>query len=453
MITTVNPATEEILANYEELTSEQIEEKLRQSIEAFESWKKTSLAERSSLMKKLAKLIRERKNDYGKLITSEMGKVFKQSLGELDKCAFTAELYAEDLENMLAPQNVKTEGSESYVTFEPIGPVLAIMPWNFPFWQALRFAIPNILAGNVGVLKHSSMVQGCARELEDLFLDAGFPEGVFQNLCISSSQVEGLIRDSRIKAVTLTGSNAVGSKVASIAGECLKKTVMELGGSDPYIVLADADIDLAAKIGVQARLRNAGQTCTSAKRFIVVKEIAEEFTNKFLDYWNLIKVGDPMDTSIDMGPLASAKILGEVKKQVSDSELKGARIVAGGKSIDGKGFYFEPTVLVGVTKGMPAYDEEVFGPVAAIIVAEDTDHAIEIANDSIYGLGSSLWTRSLETAKSLVPRIEAGSVYVNNMLASDPRLPFGGVKQSGYGRELSALGIKEFMNIKAIWIK
>lgn len=453
MIKTINPATKEVLAYYEELTHQEIDKKLEKAIDAFNTWKKTTLSQRSSLMKNLAKLIRDRKNEYARLITLEMGKVLSQSAGELEKCAQTAEFYSEEIEAMLSPQHVKTEASESYVTFEPIGPVLAIMPWNFPFWQALRFAIPNVLAGNVGVLKHASLVQGCARALEELFLDAGFPKGVFQNLCISSSQVEEVIRDSRIKAITLTGSNAAGSSVAAIAGECLKKTVMELGGSDPFIVLADADLDTAAKTAVKARLRNAGQTCTSAKRFIVVKDIVEDFTKKFLDNWNLAKVGDPMDENTDVGPLASENILNEVVRQIKDSVDMGARIIAGGKPLEAKGFYLEPTVITEVKKGMPVYDEEVFGPVAAIIVADDVDHAIAIANDSVYGLGSSIWTKDIKLAKKLIQEIEAGSVYINTMVSSHPKLPFGGIKQSGYGRELSVFGMHEFMNIKTVWIK
>jgi succinate-semialdehyde dehydrogenase/glutarate-semialdehyde dehydrogenase len=453
MITTINPATGEVLANYEELNLEQIEQKLELADKAFDSWKNTSFENRSILMKNLAQLLTDRKLIYSKLMSDEMGKPLKEAITELEKCIETAVIYANDIEKILANELYPTEGGEAYVEFDPIGIILAIMPWNFPFWQALRFAIPNILAGNTGLLKHASSVQGCAAAIEQLFLDAGFPEGVFQNLPINTDKVENIIRDPRVKAVTLTGSDAVGKKIASIAGSELKKTVLELGGSDPFIVLEDADINEAVAVGIRSRLRNAGQACTAAKRFILVREIADEFIEKFTEGFKQIKVGNPLDETTEMGPLSSEKALLGVIDQIQKSVELGAEIKFGGKRIGEQGFYLEPTILTNVKKGMPAYDEEIFGPVASIIVVENIEEAIRVANDHKFGLSSSLWTKDLHLAKKIIPQIEAGCVFVNKMSSSDPRMPFGGVKNSGYGRELSAYGVKEFLNVKSVVVR
>jgi len=449
----INPATEETLVEYLELTDEQVEQKLALAQSTFLSWRNTSFSERKEKMLKLAQILKDKKREIGEVATREMGKPITSAIAEVEKCALACEYYAENAENILKEENIKSDASESYVRFDPIGIVLAVMPWNFPYWQVFRFIVPAAMAGNVGVLKHASNVQGCGQMMERLFLEAGFPEGIFQNLSIGSSKVEAIIRDPRIKAVTLTGSEYAGKKVAEAAGSEVKKTVLELGGSDPFIVLEDADLDLVASTAPNARLQNCGQSCIAAKRFIVHKNIAEEFIARFKAGFESFVVGDPMDEKTQMGPLVNLQSLEEIERQVKESVEKGAEIVTGGKRIGEKGFFYAPTILKNVKKGMPAYDEEMFGPVAAVIVVESEEEAIRVANDTPFGLGGSLWTRNTEKAKILASQIDSGSVFINGIVKSIPSLPFGGTKVSGYGRELSHYGIKEFVNIKTVWIK
>ncbi len=452
-IQTINPTTGEVVKTFEELTEEQIEAKIAQGQAAFESWKKTSFAERKELLLKLAKHLEENARNYGEVLTLEMGKPIAQAEAEVKKCAWVCEYYAENAESMLAKEMVQTDASESYVRFDPLGIVLAVMPWNYPFWQVLRFAAPAVMAGNVGLLKHASNVPQSAELIEAAFDAVGFPKGVFQNLLVSARKVEAIVRDDRIKAATLTGSEYAGSQVAMQAGEEIKPTVLELGGSDPFIVLADADIEATCEIATKARLQNNGQSCIAAKRFIVVEEVAERFKELYRAKFESQVVGDPMDEKTTIGPLASERMRDEIELQVNKSVEAGAKILTGGKRIGEKGFFYAPTILENLQPGMLAYSEEIFGPVASLIVVKDEAEALRVANDSKFGLGASLWTQDLEKANKLIPQIEAGAVFVNGMVKSDPRLPFGGIKKSGYGRELSHYGIKEFLNIKTVWIK
>ncbi len=452
MLVSINPANGQKIAEFPELSDEELSSKLNLAAQAFSQWRISSIDTRKDLMYQLIRNLNVNKDDYAKLITTEMGKPIKQSIAEIDKCVTMAEIYTNDIERFLQDEHVNTAHKESFITFEPLGAILAVMPWNFPFWQVLRFAVPNVLLGNVCLLKHASNVQGCANELEKLFLESGFPVGVFQNLPITAAKVESVIRSPHIKAVTLTGSEAAGASVAAIAGSEIKKTVLELGGSDPFIVLADADLLPVCQNAVHARLRNAGQACTSAKRFIVVKDVVEEFTHNYANYFRNVVVGNPMD-DVDVGPLASESALKEIELKVQKSVEMGAQVVVGGKRIQREGFYFEPTILTNVRKGMPVYEEEVFGPVASIIVAEDEDDAIRIANDTKYGLAASIWTKDIQKAKTLAQKIEAGSVYINAIVSSDVRMPFGGIKKSGYGRELSVYGLREFVNIKTVIVE
>ena len=404
-------------------------------------------------MKNAAQILRDKKEHYGKILTLEMGKTITQAVAEVEKCAWVCDYYADNAEKILAEEFVETDASQSYVRFDPIGVVLAVMPWNFPFWQVFRFAAPALMAGNVGILKHASNVPMSALAIEEIFTNAGFPESTFKTLLIGSSTVKDVIDNPKVKATTLTGSEPAGMQVAQMCGAKLKKTVMELGGSDPFIVLADADVDAAVKTAVSARLINNGQSCIAAKRFVVLNEIYDEFEKKFVETMNKIKIGDPMNKETELGPIAREDLLNELDEQVKQSVEKGAVILCGGKKLKGEGFYYAPTILANLKKGMPAYDDEIFGPVASLIKANDEEEAIAIANDSEFGLGASLWTRDLNKAKVLASKIESGSVFVNGMVKSDPRLPFGGIKNSGYGRELSHYGIKEFVNIKTVWIK
>ncbi len=449
----VNPTTEEIIAQYSELDEVQVENKIALAQKAFESWKQTTFEERKTKMLDLAAILKEKKREIAQIATLEMGKPIVAAIAEVEKCALLCDYYAENAENILKEEYIKSDAGESFVRFDPIGIVLAVMPWNFPYWQVFRFIVPAAMAGNVGLLKHASNVQGCAQMMEKMFLEAGFPEGIFQNLSIGSSKVEGLIRDSRIKAVTLTGSEYAGKKVAEAAGSEIKKTVLELGGSDPFLVLEDADLDLVAAQAPNARLQNCGQSCIAAKRFIVHKNIAEEFLARFKTAFENYVVGDPMNEKTQMGPMVNAGAREEIDRQVQESIAKGAELVIGGKIIGEKGFFYAPTILSNVKKGMPAYDEEIFGPVASVIVVESEEEAIRVANDTPFGLGSSIWTRDIEKAKKLASQIDAGSVFINGIVKSVPSLPFGGAKVSGYGRELSHYGIKEFVNIKTVWIK
>ena len=451
-ITSVNPATGEVLARFDPFTQDEVEHALDEAQDAFVAWRERSIEERAVPMRRLAALLRERADRYGRLITLEMGKPIVEARAELEKCALGCEHYAENAARYLADEVIPTNAKKSLVAFQPLGIVLAVMPWNFPFWQVIRFAAPAFMAGNAAVLKHASNVPQCALAIEEVFSEAGFPEGLLRTLLLAGSQVEPVIDDVRVRAVTLTGSSDTGSRIAQLAGRALKKTVLELGGSDPFIVLADADLGQAAKIATRARNQNTGQSCIAAKRFIAVESIATDFERRFAAEVSALNVGDPLDEKTQIGPLAREDLRETLERQVRASVGMGARALTGGERGNGRGWYYRPTVLADVTEDMPAFKEETFGPVAAVVRVRDADEAVRVANDSAYGLGANLWTKDLALGERLARRIESGSVFVNGMVASDPRLPFGGVKRSGYGRELSSYGIKEFVNIQTIWI-
>ncbi|MCF7805221.1 MAG: NAD-dependent succinate-semialdehyde dehydrogenase [Candidatus Marinimicrobia bacterium] len=448
----VNPATENMISSYDEHSNAEIETTLKSATNAFEQWRELSFRGRAELMGRAAETLRTRNDEWAQLMTQEMGKPITEARAEVEKCAWVCDYYAGEAEKFLQTETVQTDAKKSMVRYEPLGPVLAVMPWNFPFWQVFRFAAPGLMAGNVGLLKHASNVPGCANAIEEIFRDAGFPDGVFQSLLIGSEKVGQIIRDDRVMAVTLTGSGIAGRNVAEIAGNSLKKTVLELGGSDPFLVLGDADIEKAVQVGVNARCINSGQSCIAAKRFIVVQERLGEFMQRYVEEMRTLKVGDPMNEETQIGPLAREDLRADLHDQVKQSMLDGADLLLGGDPVDGKGYFYQPTVLANVQKGMAVYEEETFGPVAAIIPAESEQDAIDIANDTKYGLGASLWTQDLDKAEALSRDIEAGCVFINEMVKSDPRLPFGGIKKSGYGRELSYHGIREFVNTKTIWI-
>jgi succinate-semialdehyde dehydrogenase/glutarate-semialdehyde dehydrogenase len=449
----INPATEELVRDYPEPDAAEVAACLTAAEAAFTAWRKVPFAERSRLMSAAADLLRERRDEYGRLMTEEMGKPLAAAEGEVDKCAWVCDFYAEHAEAYLAGEAVATDASRSSIRYDPLGPVLAIMPWNFPFWQVFRFAAPALMAGNVGLLKHAGNVPGTALAIEETFRDAGFPDGTFTSLLIPSSRVPELIRHPVVRAVTLTGSERAGMEVAAEAGRCLKKTVLELGGSDPFIVLADADPAEAARQAARARTINSGQSCIAAKRFIVDETLADRFEEELVRRMEELKVGDPLDRATEVGPMARADLLDDLDDQVRRTVEAGATLRTGGRRRAGKGWFYLPTVLTGVKPGMAAFDEETFGPVAAVIRARGTDEAIELANRSRYGLGASVWTSDPVRAEALASEIEAGSVFINGSVKSDPRLPFGGIKSSGYGRELSAVGIREFVNIKTVWVK
>jgi acyl-CoA reductase-like NAD-dependent aldehyde dehydrogenase len=451
-ITSVNPATEEVLARFDPFTQEQVERALDEAQAAFTAWRERSIAERAVPMRRLAALLRERADRYARLITLEMGKPIAEAKAELEKCAWGCEHYAENAARYLADEIIETTAQRSLVAFQPLGIVLAVMPWNFPFWQVIRFAAPALMAGNAAVLKHASNVPQCALAIEEVIRDAGFPEGLVRTVLVAGSAIEPVIADPRVRAVTLTGSSDTGSRIAALAGRALKKSVLELGGSDPYIVLPDADLAAAARIGARARNQNNGQSCIAAKRFIAVGSIAREFERRFAAEVEALRIGDPLDGATQVGPLARADLRDTLERQVSESVRAGARVLTGGERGAGKGWYYQPTVLADVTEDMLVFKEETFGPVAAVLRVGNADDAVRVANDSAYGLGASLWTRDLKLGEALARRIESGSVFVNGMVASDPRLPFGGVKRSGYGRELASFGIREFVNIQTIWI-
>ena len=448
----INPATGQLVQSFQEMTLEQVLTEVDKTYDAFLSWKGVSYAQRKKFMLNAVKILNQNKNKYSEIMTIEMGKPIKQARAEVEKCAWVCEYYADNIEEILKKEFVNTDASESYVQFDPIGVVLAVMPWNFPFWQVFRFAAPALMAGNAGVLKHSSNVSMCALAIEEVFSEAGFPQNLFKSLLINSSLVPDIIYYDKIRAATLTGSDLAGRKVAEIAGKNLKKTVLELGGSDPFIVLADADITKAAETAVKARTINNGESCIAAKRFIVVEQVADEFERIFVDIAGKLKIGDPKDENNDLGPMAREDLLNDLHDQVEQSISKGAKLLAGGKRLERQGYFYPLTVLSDVKKGMHAYDQETFGPVAAIIRVKDDLEAITIANDSNFGLGASLWTNDLDKAKKMAHLIESGNIFINGMVKSDPRLPFGGVKMSGYGRELASYGIKEFVNIKTVWI-
>lgn len=448
----VNPATDEMIREYIPHTNEQVDEILEQVHTAFSSWKTTSFGERSTILNKAAKELRKDAEKYATLMTREMGKPIKEARGEVEKCAWVCEYYAENAEKMLADEPAESDGSKAFVAFEPVGTVLAVMPWNFPLWQVFRFAAPALMAGNTAILKHASNVPGCALAIEEIFIKAGLPKNVFRTLLISSKQVAPIIENDIVKAVTLTGSEPAGASVASTAAKVIKKSVLELGGADPFIVLEDVDIDTCAENAVKGRLLNTGQSCIAAKRFIIAEKHVEAFTKKFKGLMEAKKMGDPLEESTDVGPLARPEFVDDIHELVEDAIKKGATVVTGGKKPEGKGSFYPPTIVAGVTKGMRLYEEETFGPVATVITAKDVDHAIEIANSSRFGLGGSLWTNDTEQGIKLARRVESGAVFVNGITKSDPRLPFGGIKKSGYGRELSHFGIKEFINVKTIWV-
>lgn len=449
----VNPATGETIKIYQEMTPAQIHDTIEGADEAFYGWRKSGFGERAALIKKAARILLDNKEEYATLMTREMGKPITESRAEIEKCAWVCNYYADRAEVFLQPEVVETDASKSFITFQPLGVVLAIMPWNFPFWQLFRFAAPALMAGNVGVLKHASNVPGCALAIEEVFHKAGFPKGVFRTLLAGSRRVAGIIEHPLVRAVTLTGSVPAGKAVASRAGAVIKKTVLELGGSDPYVILEDANLEATVTTCVTSRLINSGQTCIAAKRFVVVEPLRERFEELFVEQMRARKMGDPLEEATSVGPQARYDLRDELHRQVQASIKQGARCLLGGQVPDSKGAYYPPTVLTDVKKEMPAYEEELFGPVAAIIPVRDEEEAIRVANDSLFGLGAAVFTQDVERGERIAAtELEAGCCFVNAFVKSDPRLPFGGIKESGYGRELSGYGIREFVNIKTVYV-
>jgi succinate-semialdehyde dehydrogenase / glutarate-semialdehyde dehydrogenase len=452
VLRSIDPATGRELATFPELDEAGIESAIARAWSSRQAWRDAGAEVRASILRSVAGVLRADKQRYAALLTSEMGKPIVEAEAEVEKCAWTAGWLADNAARLLADEPTESTASESYVRFQPLGVVLAVMPWNFPFWQAFRAGLPALAAGNVMMLKHSSNVPQCALAIEEVFREAGVPEGVFQTLMIGSGPVDRIVSDRRVAGVTLTGSEGAGSLVAAAAGKALKKSVLELGGSDPFIVLRDADIAAAATVACRARNQNNGQSCIAAKRFIVEEAVADDFEDRLAKAVGALRIGNPMDRTNQVGPLARADLVDELERQVTESVRLGARTVTGGKRLDGGGYYFQPTVLTNVRPGMPVYHEETFGPVAAVIRVEDAEEALSVANDTDFGLGSAIWTADVARARKLAERIEAGLVFVNGMVASDARLPFGGVKRSGYGRELGSYGIKEFVNIQTVWV-
>jgi succinate-semialdehyde dehydrogenase/glutarate-semialdehyde dehydrogenase len=451
-IQSINPATGEVIETFELYNQAQVSEALDQAYNAQKSWRRKSLAQRGEMLHRVAQHLRGHKADLALIATLEMGKPITEAEAEIEKCAGCCDYYADNAEQFLGDEHIKSSARESYVSFLPLGVVLALMPWNYPFWQVIRFAAPALMAGNTAVLKHASNVSRSALEIEHIFRESGLPEGVFRTVLVRGSETAPLISDPRIAAVTLTGSEPAGVEVAGASGRALKKHVLELGGSDAFIVLEDADLDAAAQTAARARFQNTGQSCIAAKRFIVVEQVADAFEQKFVEATMKLRVGDPLDHATQIGPVARNDLRDTLDKQVQETVKMGGRVLLGGQPIAGKGFFYAPTIVTGVTQAMPIFIEETFGPVAAVIRARDTEHAVELANDSPFGLGGNLWTRNIEHARELARYLESGAVFINGMTASDPRLPFGGVKHSGYGRELSSFGIREFVNIQTVWI-
>ncbi len=451
-ILSVNPATEEVLAQFSPHSEAQVSQILDQAQRAFMKWRTIPLAERGALLQRVADYLRTNKSSLALLATQEMGKPITEAEAEVEKCAWNCDYFAENAARFLADQPVVTRATESYVAFRPLGVILAVMPWNFPYWQVFRFAAPALMAGNTVVLKHASNVSGVALEIERIFQECGLPQGVFSTVLLPGAEAERLIADPCIAAVTLTGSVEVGASVASISGRVLKKAVLELGGSDAFIVLADADLDQAVQVAVRARFQNAGQSCIAAKRFIVVESIAAAFEEKFVQAASKLHVGNPLNRQTQLGPLARAELRNTLHKQIQSSIEMGAHVLLGGQPLEGKGYFYAPTIVTAVTPEMPMFREETFGPAAALIRARDAEHALLLANTSDFGLSSNLWTRDVAYARELASRIEAGGVFINEMSMSDPHLPFGGIKRSGYGRELSVFGIQEFVNVQTVWV-
>tara|TARA_B100001013_G_scaffold308032_1_gene211836 strand:+ start:1387 stop:2754 length:1368 start_codon:yes stop_codon:yes gene_type:complete len=453
-LVSINPANNKILESHKEFSTEKINQIINSSYNTYLEWRNESISYRSKMMRDLAELLKQKKEKLGALMTQEMGKPIKQSIAEAEKCAWVCEYYADNAERFLSKKEISTDSKKSFISFQPIGLVLAIMPWNFPFWQVFRFASPTLMAGNVGILKHASNVQGCAKQIEKLFLEAGFPEYAFSNLVIGSNKVSNVINNPLVRAITLTGSTPAGKSVASHAGSLLKKTVLELGGNDPYIILEDADLNNAVESCIAGRMLNTGQSCIAAKRFIVVKARLDEFIDKVEQKINNMKMGDPLDSNIDIGPMVNTDARDELHQQVLMSIEKGAKLISGGKIPESDGSFYPPTLLTNVEPGMSAFDDELFGPVAVIISAKDQAHAIDLANKTNYGLGAAIFTADIDKGEKIaINELEAGSCFVNDFVKSDPRLPFGGIKESGYGRELSEFGILEFVNIKSVVIQ
>ena len=457
-ISSINPATGEVLQTFDSLTDQQLEERIARGVEAFREHRLSSFADRSEKMMRAAEILEDEKKSFARTMTLEMGKPINAAVQEAEKCAWVCRYYAENAERHLADEIVETNATKSFIRYQPLGVVLAVMPWNFPFWQVFRFAAPALMAGNVGLLKHASNVPQCALAIEDIFRRAGFMEGAFQTLLIGSDAVQTVLEDPRVAAATLTGSEPAGRSVASIAGRQIKKTVLELGGSDPFIVMPSANFEDAVSTAVKARTINNGQSCIAAKRFIVHDEIYDRFEKEFVESMKRLRVGDPIEESIDVGPLATEQILKDLEEQVQVSVAAGAKLLTGGHRVkfDGalaRGNFYEPTVLVDIPKDSPAYRDEIFGPVASLFRIGTLGEAIDLANATTFGLGSAAWTNEEKERDCFINDLEAGCVFINGMVASDPRLPFGGVKHSGYGRELSYFGIREFVNIKTVWIK
>ena len=449
----INPTTNEVIREYREHTSDEVDVIVDSVHKEWKSWRETTFEYRARLFRNAAKILRSDKERYARLMTSEMGKIIRESIAEIEKCANACDFFADHAEGMLKEQEIASDASRSIVVFQPLGVILAVMPWNFPFWQLFRFAAPSMMAGNAAVMKHASNVPGCALAIEEVFRLAGFPENIFRNLMIPSSGVERVIANPRIAATTLTGSELAGSQVASAAAKHIKKSVLELGGSDAFVVLDDADMDLTIGVAMIARMLNQGQSCIAAKRFIVVEKVVDDFTERLSRAIQSLKIGDPNDQDTQIGPLARVDLVDEIDRQVQSSAGQGAKIIAGGKRPDREGCYYLPTILSGVRKGMDVYHQETFGPVFSIIPVKDEQEALVVANDSEFGLGGSVFTKDVRRGEAFARKVETGAMFVNSLTKSDPRLPFGGIKKSGFGRELAEFGIREFVNIKTIWIR